>query len=159
MTAATLPDVRDLAQMFAGEIQADMSASDLAAAVALNAAETDDLICHTHDFLDANMSMLNAMALMGVVFDPDDDAEAQLVNEAWSLAKAAGFAATEISPMPGGYLAKYSGICAECYSDTTGVAVLATGEMIADSGYTPTAGEPLKFRWQSCPTCGWDQVS
>lgn len=48
-------------------------------------------VCHSHDFIDANVSMLDAEAEFGLEFNPQAEAEMKLVNEAWRIAKAAQF--------------------------------------------------------------------
>lgn len=52
-----------------------------------------DNICHSHDYCDANMAMLEAMQSFG--FDCDeiihDEQKTALWNEAWNIAKAARF--------------------------------------------------------------------
>jgi hypothetical protein len=68
----------------------------------LNASETDKSICHSHDFCDANMAMDEAFTkVLGrqYVFFNDEEPEtekqneidADLINAAWSMAKANKF--------------------------------------------------------------------
>jgi hypothetical protein len=47
-------------------------------------------ICATHDFIDANMSMLEAMERVGVDTD-DSDNITPLWNAAWAMAKQQGY--------------------------------------------------------------------
>lgn len=57
-----------------------------------NKAETDPIICHTHDFCDSNQTMLDAMESFGMEFDIHDEKQHRLIVEAWNIAKGSGFA-------------------------------------------------------------------
>lgn len=48
-------------------------------------------VCATHDHLDSNMLMLDAMEFVEITFDPADEKQAAMTSRAWTLAKAAGF--------------------------------------------------------------------
>lgn len=48
---------------------------------------TDPYTCHTHDYIDANESMLLAMSNLDIEFDPADENQAELTNEAWNMSK------------------------------------------------------------------------
>jgi hypothetical protein len=54
-----------------------------------NAEETSRLICHSHDFCDANMVMAHAYTVVTgrASFMEDDEAEIDLWNAAWEIAK------------------------------------------------------------------------
>lgn len=57
-----------------------------------NMAEPDSDVCHSHDFCDANMVMVEAMASLGVDALPEDsdgmpDEVVDLWNRSWDLAK------------------------------------------------------------------------
>lgn len=53
----------------------------------------DQHVCATHDFCDANMVMAEAFKnVFGREVDINDDADTDLWNTAWDLAKAKGFA-------------------------------------------------------------------
>jgi hypothetical protein len=56
-----------------------------------NAWETDPNICHSHDFFDANQAMIDALGRFNQEFDPQDESQIALINEAWTLAKKQGF--------------------------------------------------------------------
>jgi hypothetical protein len=61
--------------------------------VARNAAEADSRVCHSHDFIDANVVMAEAFErVMGREADTQDGADLDLFNGAWDAAKASGFA-------------------------------------------------------------------
>jgi hypothetical protein len=61
--------------------------------VARNAAEADSRVCHSHDFIDANIVMAEAFErVMGREADTQDGADLDLFNGAWDAAKASGFA-------------------------------------------------------------------
>lgn len=97
-------------------------------AAALNDAEKDSGVCHTHDFCDANMVMDEAFRKIGrpIKEVPPDDATTDLWNGAWGMAKAAGFV-PELVQMPryriepcqcGGYMGKP---CADVFLEGMGM--------------------------------------
>jgi len=55
----------------------------------LNAVESNPAICHSHDFCDANMSMLEAFQyVMDRTARLSDQADIDMINAAWEHAKA-----------------------------------------------------------------------
>lgn len=70
-----------------GEELADYIGRDKVADVrALNAADPDKRICHSHDFCDANMAMFDAFRkLMGRDVDMESDTDKALWSDAWGL--------------------------------------------------------------------------
>lgn len=81
-----------LARAFSEDIQASLTPREFQEVLDRNAAETNEGVCHTHDFLDANMAMSDAfVALTGHEVDGNDDADVDLWNAAWDIAKAAKF--------------------------------------------------------------------
>ncbi|MBN8422479.1 MAG: hypothetical protein J0L73_26425 [Verrucomicrobia bacterium] len=87
------PSAHSLARAFATQLHADIG-NDISTVVALNAQEGNSPCCHSHDFCDANQTMLDAwQALTGeeCEFSADDDALTALINEAWNIAKAHDF--------------------------------------------------------------------
>jgi hypothetical protein len=54
-------DIQQVANRFIEELRIDLSQHEFDAMCVANAAETNPDICHSHDYLDANMSMLAAM--------------------------------------------------------------------------------------------------
>lgn len=94
--------VQAIAQEFGRELRNALSPEDMAEVLARNATQADPQICHSHDFCDANMVMLAAFERLGFTEDdvlPDGsrwprvaDAMRSLWNDAWSDAKANGFA-------------------------------------------------------------------
>jgi hypothetical protein len=84
-----------LAVLFGVEIRQYLTPSELAEANKRNAAETDTLICHTHDFCDANMAMDAAFERVyakSVSDYPDGSDEQQAAFKVWNAAW--GLAAT-----------------------------------------------------------------
>lgn len=79
-----------LAAEFCRVLNEWLTPDQIAEVNARNAAETDENICHSHDFCDANQAMLDAMAVFGLDFESTDE-QNTLINAAWDLAKAAGF--------------------------------------------------------------------
>jgi hypothetical protein len=81
--------VRRLALEFARLVRRDLTADELREAVALNYTPIYDGCCATHDFVDANMTMLEAYANVAGVSQDDVDLEAvaDLWHDAWSDAR------------------------------------------------------------------------
>ncbi len=84
----TIPTANELAAEFCKLMRAQLSADELADVVETNQLETDQSICHSHDYCDANQVMLDALAVFGLDFEPDG---CDLINKAWKLATASGF--------------------------------------------------------------------
>jgi hypothetical protein len=81
-----------LARAFSQDIQASLTPRQFQEVLDRNAAEANNGVCHTHDFMDANMPMSDAfVALTGHEVDGNDDADVDLWNAAWDIAKAAKF--------------------------------------------------------------------
>jgi aminoglycoside phosphotransferase len=95
------PSAYQLAKAFAEELNKTLTAEQMEEVNRLNAAEENDGICHSHDFCDANVIMLNAWQLI----DPTADCT-QIIrspklaakwNIAWDMAKTNGFSAAAIT--------------------------------------------------------------
>lgn len=84
-----------VALQFIGELRATLTAQQLADAIRRNAGEADPMICHTHDFCDANECMIAAFEQLGLEILPEDETEKEhalhLSGRAWDKAKAAEF--------------------------------------------------------------------
>jgi hypothetical protein len=84
-----------LATIFGGKVQERLTREQFREAVERNKAQAEgwaNPVCHTHDFCDANVLMLEAWAEMfGGEPDPASDEDAELINDAWFIAKAAEF--------------------------------------------------------------------
>jgi hypothetical protein len=81
-----------LAREFGSLIQEALSRSEFQAVIDRNKNEESDSVCHSHDYLDANMYMDEAFqAVMLREIDLDSESDTELWNDAWSIAKAAGF--------------------------------------------------------------------
>ena len=91
-----LPDARAVATEFRRVMRERLSPAELDEIDALNAAENDPSICHSHDFTDGEQAIIDAFARLGIELDPHDCQHAALVNEAWSIAKADGFGAESV---------------------------------------------------------------
>ena len=62
--------------------------SDLSKAIVLNRDETDEFICHTQDFCDANMLMDQAiMEVLGRKFNLHASLDLHIWDRAWHLSK------------------------------------------------------------------------
>lgn len=80
-----------LARLFSEGLKRDIGRDVLAACVIENTIRNDGT-CATHDRCDANVAMINAFfVLFGRDPEPNEKADAELINNAWSLAKARGF--------------------------------------------------------------------
>jgi hypothetical protein len=80
----------DLAQTTACEFDSVLrhwlTLDEYAAAVAENATEPNPLVCHTHDYLDANEAMVEAMErALGRRPRIRSEADTNLFNRAWDL--------------------------------------------------------------------------
>jgi hypothetical protein len=81
-----------LAGYFAGAMQDEIGTAEFRTMNYLNKVENNPLICHSHDYCDANMVMHAAMTeYLGREPDLQSDADTALWNDAWAIAKAAGF--------------------------------------------------------------------
>ncbi len=81
-------DIERIAAEFDRRIAARLTARQYARAIALNRAEKNPGICHTHDFCDANVFMAEALeTVMGRAFDWYDDTDLDLWNRAWTAWK------------------------------------------------------------------------
>jgi len=66
----------------------------LVIAIQRNRDEESSSVCHTHDFCDANMVMMEAMIEHGLMKDEDSpllDENVSVWNKAWDIAKRAEF--------------------------------------------------------------------
>lgn len=88
-----------LALAFATALHDELGEDMMKRVVQLNVEEKSEGVCHSHDFCDANVLMLEAIGkLCGLeneeaIHDAqlDADPDNKLWNDAWSLAKEAGF--------------------------------------------------------------------
>jgi hypothetical protein len=47
----------------------------------------DPNLCASHDFIDANQTMIEAMAILGLDLDAGDEVLTDTINKAWQIAK------------------------------------------------------------------------
>ena len=87
----TLPDKDTLATEFAIIIREWLTPEQCQQIDAMNAAEQDKSICHSHDFCDSNQAMIDALGRFNVELDLQDEKQVNLINSAWDIAKASGF--------------------------------------------------------------------
>lgn len=86
--------VEPLAERFSELMRRDLEPVEFALVVEMNAANCHDpQVCHSHDFIDANMTMeeafLDVTGLPGV--DVSSDEHTALWSRAWDVAKRSGF--------------------------------------------------------------------
>ncbi len=101
-TAAADAKKADLAKEFSRLIRRDLTATQLMEANARNANNADKSICHTHDFIDANMTMAEAFKNI-IGHSPEVHQESAssredvvLWNGAWDIANAENFFVTKM---------------------------------------------------------------
>lgn len=81
-----------ISQAFARDLRACLPAATMDLIVASNSTEPDRNVCHSHDYLDANMVMAGAWEeVMGREPNVDSDEDCELWNLAWDRAKDGGF--------------------------------------------------------------------
>lgn len=90
-------NILKLAKDFATLLNDELSSENLAKVIALNAAETNTEICHSHDFCDPNQVMIDAMALQNVELDTQSEEQRVQMNLAWDIAKKARFDSSGIT--------------------------------------------------------------
>lgn len=91
-----MDDAHKIARAFCGVLNEWLTPEQIQQVNILNATDADQSVCHTHDFCDANQAMLDAMESLGIEWEGIEDLDRIPVNEAWSIAKAAGFSAGNI---------------------------------------------------------------
>lgn len=85
-------DPLTLAESFSWRIRARLNRAQLAKVVQRNREDADDRVCHTHDFIDANVVMGGAFKeVVGRESEPASEVDAELWNDAWYLAKRRDF--------------------------------------------------------------------
>lgn len=90
--------MQQLAAAFCARLRRELGA-DMAEVIRLNRQEIDPNVCHSHDFLDANMTMLGALQQLLEEVAPNyprDDVAmvhdySQICDAAWRLARAHHF--------------------------------------------------------------------
>lgn len=86
----SLPTAEAVAAEFAKVLRTWLTPEEFTEMRCSNRGETDEGVCHSHDFCDANMAMLRALTNLGVPEDSvnyQDDATLELWNSAWDIAK------------------------------------------------------------------------
>lgn len=78
-----------IARTFSELLKADISESDMTDIIESNIANTET--CATHDYVDANVYMMQAMRVNGIEFDAQDEQHRKLWTDAWNHAKQAEF--------------------------------------------------------------------
>ena len=92
MKTKALPTQKKLADRFIREMLKSLSVAQLRTVDKRNAAQKDDRICHSHDFLDANMVMLEAWdSLTTTEASTMNQRHLAIWNGEWDKAKKQGF--------------------------------------------------------------------
>lgn len=78
-----------LAGAFVTRLRQETTPEQFAEIIRRNAAEPNEDVCHSHDFVDANMTMLMAWQATfgGAEFDMNSDDHIGVWNHAWQIAK------------------------------------------------------------------------
>lgn len=93
MTGST---TQALAYAFAAELRKELGDEKVAEAVRRNAEPRYVASCASHDFCDANMVMAAAFEqVIGREFEVGSEADAELWNRAWDVARESGFSVPE----------------------------------------------------------------
>lgn len=96
-TDAPTCDVKLIAIEFSKLMAASLSPRDLEQVNKANAkACIGSRECESHHYVDSNMLMVQALEALGFPFDPASDDQADIINSAWSMAKASSFSATTL---------------------------------------------------------------
>jgi hypothetical protein len=83
--------VQAVAARFVERLKASMSALEFLEVQARNEEEQDPNVCHSHDYVDANEGMAEAIAdITGEWPDIRNEALRSLWNDAWNHARATG---------------------------------------------------------------------
>lgn len=91
------PAPAELARSFSRNVKRFLRRIHFTEAVRRNRLQENPSVCHTHDFCDANELMISAFREHGIEdFSMADEAMCRLWNEAWDMAKKAGFDEKEI---------------------------------------------------------------
>lgn len=94
-----LPSAKELAREFSNILRGWLTPEEMEQVVIANRDETNPHVCHSADYCDANMAMIQAFENVsqgGFIQDGDDQFQAWRWNEAWELAKKAEFKSEEI---------------------------------------------------------------
>ncbi len=87
-TSMTKENISLLATFFVGGLAEALTPEQFHEFCRKTREEFDDLICHSHDYCDANVVMMEAFELtVGRPLDMESDDDMTLVNLAWSYAK------------------------------------------------------------------------
>lgn len=80
------PTAEAIGDKFAAVLAEWLSPEHLARVRELNRAEQNPGVCHSHDYCDANMAMLEAFESFGIEVDVQDDEQRALWGRAWDHA-------------------------------------------------------------------------
>jgi len=84
----TMTSERRIAIMLRKVLREWMTPAEFAEMRRRNKADHNPLVCHSHDFCDANEAMLEAFRIaVGREADVDNEADCALWNAAWNLAR------------------------------------------------------------------------
>jgi hypothetical protein len=82
--------VERIAKLYSEKLKQELTPEELTQAIKDNRSEEMDGVCHTHDYIDANMVMLEAMEeIMGEGYCDDipvDQEKTLLWNDSWKMA-------------------------------------------------------------------------
>lgn len=93
-------EIERLARAFSETLKTALSDYQISEVIRRNRITADKSVCHSHDYCDANMIMLNALKTCGIDVENNEDAWAWVfdspegndtLNKAWDIAKANEF--------------------------------------------------------------------
>ena len=90
----SLPSAQDLSELFVENVRDFTSPNEWKLMDERNESDPNDSICHSHDFCDANVAMIEAFKTLGVDEDlvcGQNEEVMALWDEAWGIAKESGF--------------------------------------------------------------------
>lgn len=95
MTTKTIPQHEKIAREFSKVLREWLTAEQMAQVISRNAKETNPSICHSHDFCDANMAMMEAYEkVTGEEIDNLTEEQSALWGKAWDHAVKTKFRVT-----------------------------------------------------------------
>ncbi len=170
-TAAGFTFKERIATAFASRLKDHLTQYQMAELRRLNLGEKDPGVCHSHDFCDANMVMLEAYAEVMHEGNVDavstsDDATQQMWNAAWDTAKSKAFY-PDLTPVAAGTFAGYvvtgtGGGCQALHADLpdkgyvwltahADPALPDDGEAVTLGVYGPEGHAAEEGEWKSLP--------
>lgn len=81
-----------LANVFSSILRGMLTQEEFDKVRELNKTKEYSESCASHNFCDSNIAMIEALEALDIPFDTENEAQSELINEAWDLARANSFA-------------------------------------------------------------------